>query len=169
MKRVVFARTAAMVMVVALLPAGHLVRAYAQNPEVRPGDTMRADAGRVTGTVVNHDDTPVPNARLRLRDVTTGQTVQITEGDQAGRFTFLGVPPGRYVVELVDRRDNVLALGRLFGLGRLETVTTVVRLAASTHWYAGFFGGVALAVIGTSAALGVTAVGNGGQPASGRS
>jgi hypothetical protein len=130
---------------------------------------MRADAGRVTGTVVNHDDTPVPNPRLRLRDDTTGQTVQITEGDQAGRFTFLGVPPGRYVVELVDRRDNVLALGRLFGLGRLETVTTVVRLAASTHWYAGFFGGVAFAVIGTAAALGVTAVGNGGQPASGRS
>src|SRR6187402_3374688 len=115
MKRVVFARTAAMVMVVALLPAGHLVRAYAQNPEVRVGDTMRADAGRVTGTVVNHDNnTPIANARLRLRDVTTGRTVQITGGDQAGRFTFLGVPPGRYVVELVDRRDNVLALGRLF-------------------------------------------------------
>ena len=169
MKRVVFARTAAMVVLVALLPAGHLVRASAQNPEVRVGDTMRADAGRVAGTVVNHDNTPVANARLRLRDVTTGQTVQITEGDQAGRFRFLGVPPGRYVVELVDRRDNVLALGRLFSLGRLETVTTVVRLAASSSWYSGFFSSVALMVIGTAAALGLTAVGNGGQPASGRS
>ena len=169
MKRVVFARTAAMVVLVALLPAGHLVRAYAQNPEVRVGDTMRADAGRVAGTVVNHDNTPVANARLRLRDGTTGQTVQITQGDRAGRFTFLGVSPGRYVVELVDRRDNVLALGRLFSLGRLETVTTVVRLAASSSWYSGFFGSVALAVIGTAAALGVTAVSNGGQPASGRS
>ena len=165
----VLARTAAIVVVVALLPAGHLVGAFAQNPEVRPGDTTRADAGRVTGTVVNHDNTPVAHPRLRLRDVTTGQTVQIAEGDQAGRFTFLGVPPGRYVVELIDRRDNVLALGRLFSLGRLETVTTVVRLAASTHWYAGFFGGVALAVIGTAGAVGVTAVSNGGQPASGRS
>ncbi len=169
MKRVVFARTAAMVVAVALLPAGHLVRAYAQNPEVRLGDTLRAEAGRINGTVVSHDNTPIANARLRLRDVTTGQTVQTTEGDQAGRFTFLAVPPGRYVVELVDRRNNVLALGRLFSLGRLETVTTVVRLAASTPWYAGFFGGVALAVIATAAALGVTAVGNGGQPASGRS
>jgi hypothetical protein len=169
MKRVILARTAAIVMVVALLPAGHLVGAYAQTPEVRPGDTMRADAGRVTGTVVNHDNTPVANARLRLRDVTTGQTGQITEGDQAGRFTFLGVPPGRYVLEVVDRRDNVLGLGRLFSLGRLENVTTVVRLAASTRWYSGFFGGVALAVIATATALGLTAVGNGGQPASGRS
>ena len=169
MKRVVFARTAAMVVLVALLPAGHLVRAYAQNPEVRLGEPMRADAGKVTGTVLNHDNTPVANARLRLRDVTSGRTVQITEGDQAGRFTFLGVPPGRYVVELVDRRDNILALGPLFSLGRLETVTTVVRLAASSSWYSGFFGSVAMAVIATAAAVGLTAVGNGGQPASGRS
>lgn len=169
MKRVVFARSAAMVVLVALLPAGQLVRAYAQHAEVRPGETMRADAGRVTGTVVHHDNTPIPNARLRLRDVTTGQTVQITEGDHAGRFTFLGVPPGRYVVELVDRRDNVLAVGGLFSLGRLETITTVVRLAASSSWYSGFFGSIALAVIATAAAIGVTAVGNGGQPASARS
>jgi hypothetical protein len=169
MKRVVFARTATVVVLVALLPAGQLGRASAQNPEVRLGETMRADAGRVTGTVVNHDNTPVPNARLRLRDVTSGQTVQITEGDQAGRFTFLGVPPARYVVELVDRRNNVLALGPLFSLGRLETATTVVRLAASSSWYSGFFSSVALAVIATAATLGLTAVGNGGQPASGRS
>lgn len=169
MKRVVFVRTAAMAVLVALLPAGHLVRAYAQHPEVRLGETLRADTGKVTGTVVNHDNTPIANARLRLRDITTGRTVQTTEGDGAGRFTFLGVPPGRYVVELVDRHGNVLALGQMFGLGPLETVTTLIRLAASSSWYSGLFANVALAVLATASALGLTALGNGGQPASGRS
>src|SRR5262245_22590560 len=127
MKRVVFA----MAVLVALPPAGHLVRASVQDPQVRLGETVRADAGTVTGTVVNHDNSPVASAHLRLRDVTTGQTVQTTEGDEAGRFTFLRVPPGSYIVELVDRQGNVLSVGRVFGLTPLETVTTLIRLTAS--------------------------------------
>jgi len=167
MKRVVFARTAALAVLVALLPSGHLVKAHAQQVQLR--ETRPTDAGTITGTVVNHDNTPVPQARLRLRDVTTGQIVQTTEGNDAGRFTFLKVQPGSYVVELVDRRGSVLALGQMFGLGPLETVTTLIRLAASSSWYSGFFGNAALAALATAAALGVAAVGNGGQPASGRS
>jgi Carboxypeptidase regulatory-like domain len=168
MKRVVFARTAAMAVLVALLPAGRVVRAYGQEPQVRLGDTIRADAGTVTGTVVHHDNTPVANARLRLRDVTTGQTVQTTEGDEAGRFTFLKVPPGSYIVELVDRRGHILAVGQEFGITPLKTVTTLIRLTASP-WYAGFFRNAALLAVASAAALGVTVRGNGGQPASGRS
>jgi hypothetical protein len=167
MKRVVFARTAAMAVLIALLPAGHLVRAHAQDPQVRLGETIRAE-GTVTGRVVNHDDTPVPNALLRLRDVTTGQTVQTTDGDKAGRFTFLRVPPGSYIVELVDRRGNILAVGRMFGVTPLKTVTTLIRLTSSP-WFGGFFRNAALLAVAAAAALGVTARGNGGQPASGRS
>jgi hypothetical protein len=167
MQRVMFARTAAMAVVVALLPAGHLVRAHAQDPQVRPGETIRAE-GAVTGRVVHHDDTPVANPLLRLRDVTTGQTVQTTEGDKAGRFTFLRVPPGSYIVELVDRRGNILAVGQMFGITPLTTVTTLIRLTSSP-WYAGFFRNAAILAVASAAALGVTTRGNGGQPASGRS
>jgi hypothetical protein len=169
MSRSVLTRVAAMAVVIALLPAGHLTRARAQGGAGPLRGPIRADAGTVTGTVWNRNDTPVVPARLRLRDVTSGRVVRTTEGDQLGRFTFLKIPPGSYIVELVDNSGSVLALGPMFTLGPLETVATFIRLGTTAPWYAGFFSNAAAAALASAAALGLTAVGNGGQPASGRS
>jgi hypothetical protein len=79
------------------------------------------------------------------------------------------VSAGSYVVELVDENRNVLALGEMFTIGPTETVATFIRLAAARAWYGGFYGNAAAAAIAAAATLGVTAMGNGGQPASGRS
>jgi hypothetical protein len=168
MTRPVFARVTALAVAIALLPTGHLSWVAAQTPQNAFGP-VRADAGTVTGTVWNRNDTPVVRPRLRLRDVTTGQVVRVAEGDDLGRFTFLKVPAGSYLLELVDRSGTVLALGQMFTLGPLETVATFLRLGASVPWYAGFFSNAAAVALASAAALGLTALGNGGQPASGRS
>lgn len=168
MTRSVFARVTALAAMIALLPTGHLCWLSAQSVQSSLGP-IRADAGTVTGTVWNRNDTPVALPRVRLRDVTSGQIVRVTQGDDRGRFTFLKVPSGSYIVELVDRSGTVLALGQMFTLGPLETVATFLRLGASVPWYAGFFSNAAAAALASAAALGLTAVGNGGQPASGRS
>jgi hypothetical protein len=169
MTRTLFPRLAALMVVAALLPGGHLIRAQAQ---VEPGalrGPVRADAGTVIGTVWNRNDVPVAFARLRLRDMTSGKILRAIQGDDAGRFTFLKVPPGSYIVELVDASGSVLALGQMFTLGPLETVATFIRLGTTVPWYAGFFSNAAAVALASAAALGLTAVGNGGQPASGRS
>jgi hypothetical protein len=168
MTRSVLARVTALAAVIALLPTGHLSWVSAQGAQSSIGP-VRADAGMVTGTVWNRNDTPVALPRLRLRDVTTGRVVQVSQGDDLGRFTFVRVPSGSYVVELVDRSGTVLALGQMFTLGSLETVATFIRLGASVPWYSGFFSNAAAVALASAAALGLTAVGNGGQPASGRS
>jgi hypothetical protein len=168
MTRSVFARVAALAAVIALLPTGHLSWVSAQSAQSSFGP-IRADAGTVTGTVWNRNDTPVALPRVRLRDVTTGRIVRVTQGDDLGRFTFVKVPSGSYIVELVDRSGTVLALGQMFTLGPLETVATFLRLGASVPWYSGFFSNAAAAALASAASLGLTAVGNGGQPASGRS
>jgi hypothetical protein len=165
MTRSVFARVTALAAVIALLPTGHLPWVSAQSSF----GPIRADAGTVTGTVWNRNDTPVALPRMRLRDVTTGRIVRVTQGDDLGRFTFLKVSSGSYIVELVDGSGSVLALGQMFTLGPLETVATFLRLGASVPWYTGFFSNAAAAALASAAALGLTAVGNGGQPASGRS
>ena len=124
--------------------------------------------GTVVGTAWNPDKTPIAYALLRLRDVTAGLVLMGTRADGAGRFTFTDVPAGSYLVELVDDDGRVLAVGQIFRMTPAESVVTFVRLTARVPWFGGFFGNAAAAVLTTAAALGVTAIGSGGQPASPR-
>src|SRR5262245_61406837 len=122
------------------------------------------------GTVVAHawraDNSPYPQARLRLRNVETGRTVATTVADDRGVFTFDRVLRGAYVVELVDDSDRVLAVGPLFGVSREETVTTFVRLTTKSPWASNFFSNAAMAAIAAAASLGITASGSSGLPVS---
>ena len=168
MKRLVQLKVAAWLAVLSLLPAWPLTAAAQNRPDVQLGESLSAKAGTVTGTVWRSDNTPLPDAQLQLRDTTTGQLVRSTRANELGRFTFQKVSPGNYVVELVDDNRNVLALGEMFSVGPAETVSTFVRLAASTKWYGGFFMSAAAAAIAGATAVGIVALSNGGQPASAR-
>jgi hypothetical protein len=167
MRRTVHQKVAVALTVLALLPSAQLVLAQA-TPAVQLNDALSTKGGTVTGTVLRANDSPVPNASLQLREVTTGQVVRSTRGDELGRFTFLKVSAGSYVVELVDENRNVLALGEVFSIGQSESVATLIRLGTATAWYGGFFGNAAAAAIAAAATVGVAALGNGGQPASAR-
>lgn len=154
--------------VLALLAAGTVApRAQGDPGRAQPvlGE-VRTAVGDVTGTAWRADGTPLPDARLQLRNVTTGRIVATTVSDRDGRFAFEGVPEGPYVVELVSEDRRVLALSPLFQVTPAEPVVTYVRLAAKSPWFAGFFSNAAAAAIATAATLGITAVGSDGLPAS---
>ena len=157
--------------ILAMLPAGRIVASAAGQlePAQLGVSTSVRQAGAISGTAWNHDESPISHALLRLRDVASGLILGGTEADAAGRFTFLKVPPGSYVVELVDEKGHVLALGHVFSLGPGETVVTFIRLGSVLPWYDGFFTNAAAAALASAASLGVTAVGEGDQPASARS
>ena len=140
--------------------------AYAQTPV--SGVTLTSHAGSVFGTVRDGADRPIAAARLRLRNLDAGRILMTTRGDQDGNFRFTGVPSGSYFVELVDENGVVIGVGQTFRIAPAETVTTLIRLSARTPWYSGFFSNAAMAAVSTAAGLGVTAIGNGIQPASGR-
>ena len=152
----------------ALVAAGNPTdgRALAQTPV--PRATLTAHAGAITGIVTDGNDAPIPGARLRLRDVSVGRIVMTTRGDQNGQFRFAGVPAGSYLVELVDEAGIVRAVGHTFRMPPGGTITTFIRFGAQARWYTGFFANAAMAAVSSAAGLGVTAVGNGFQPASGR-
>jgi hypothetical protein len=130
--------------------------------------TTVRQSGAVIGTAWRHDNSPVASALLRLRNITTGRVVMGAQSDAMGRFGFPQVPAGSYIVELVDDGGNIRAVGQMFSVGPGDTVATFLRLANRGGFFDGFFGNAAAAALATAASLGVTAVGDGAQPASAR-
>jgi hypothetical protein len=153
-----------------LAVAGLFLGAVGQpaHAQTAPRVTLTAHAGSVFGTVRDGADRVVAAARLRLRDLTAGRILMTTRGDQEGHFRFSGVPTGSFLVEAVDESGNLLGVGPTFEIVPGQTVATAIRLSARPPWYSGFFTNAAMAAVSSAAGLGVTAVGNGFQPASSR-
>ena len=130
--------------------------------------SLTSEAGTIVGFVRDGADNPIPAARLRLRDATGGRIVMVTRADQEGRFRFGGVASGSYLVELVDDDGKVLGVSDTVSLTPGEIAEALIRLGARSPWHSGFFVNAAMAAVSAAAGLGVTAIGNGFQPASGR-
>ncbi len=171
-------RTSRAMVVVAVLSLAVTSRGRAQvvspqKPAVPPASAdaaigAAATTGIVIGTAWRGDTLPYPRARIRLRNVETGRGVARTVSDGDGRFRFERAEPGTYVVELLSDEDKVLAIGDLFGVMAGGQATTLVRLSSKAPWFEGFFGNAAAAAISAASAIGVTAVGSNGSPASGQ-
>jgi hypothetical protein len=140
--------------------------ARAQTPV--QGIELSAHAASIAGTVLDGDEHAITAARLRLRDVTTGRIVMTAQAGQNGEFRFGGIPRGSYLIELVDEGGSVRGVSQTFVVDAGETLSTVVRLGVRRAWYSGFLKNAAVAAVASAAGLGVTAVGGGSQPASGR-
>lgn len=123
--------------------------------------SLTAAATRVTsirGAAWNADNSPIPNARLRLRDVATGRIAATTVANDVGQFTFDRVEGGSYIIELVSETGKILTVGHTFIVAPGETVATFVRLGAKVPWFEGFFANAGSAVAASAASLGVTAI-----------
>jgi hypothetical protein len=115
-------------------------------------------ATTIQGGAWHANNTPIPQARLRLRSVVTGKVEATTEANEAGEFTFSDIAEGAYLVELLSDGGKVLAVSQSFTIAPGETVATFVRLSPKVPWYNGFFGNSALAVASTAAVAGVAAM-----------
>jgi carboxypeptidase family protein len=125
-----------------------------------------ADNGVVRGVAWNADNSPIGNAKVRLRNIESGRAVAVSETSSKGQFTFAGVARGSYVVELVSDHGKVLAVGPTFPIEPAQTVSTVVRLPTRRSWYASMFSNTAAAVIAAASSVGLTGVGTNGRPVS---
>ena len=134
-------------------------------PPAGPSAIGARTSSKVLGVVWNADSTPVPSARVRLRNMTTGRVEATAVANATGRFTFESLETGSYVIEFVDETGKVRALGQSFRIDAGETIATFVRLAAPRPWFAGFFSNAASAAVSAASSAGVTAVGSNAQPA----
>ena len=148
-----------------LLAAGsaYALAATRSDPPTRATARSMVAAGSSKSTTVmgaawNVDNTPIPAARVQLRNVVSGKIAGTVVADDSGRFSFTSIESGTYVVELLGANGKILTVGHAFAVGPGETVATFVRLAAQLPWYAGFFSNAAAAVASTAASYGITAL-----------
>jgi hypothetical protein len=89
-------------------------------------------ASRVTaiiqGRAVNASNAPLVNTSVRVRDARSGRVANRSLTDKLGAFTFKGLDPGSYVVEIVDQGQTTIAATNLISANAGETVTAIVKL-----------------------------------------
>jgi hypothetical protein len=77
----------------------------------------------------------IPFARIRLRNVRTGEVEAQAVADQTGQFLFLDIHPTGYVVELIGPDGKVLAASGLLSVktGDLHRTTLFVPVGGPTR------------------------------------
>ncbi len=147
-------------------------RVASVTPRVGPAPVRGAPVAagtRVMGFAWTATNAPLPNAAVQLRNVTSGRVEARAVTDSSGEFVFENVEGNAtYVVELLDERGRVVAVGQPFALAPGETVATFVRLVARRPWFAGWWRDTAAAVVASASSLGIAAVAPPEQPASAR-
>jgi hypothetical protein len=112
----------------------------------------------ILGVVWNVDNTPIPGARVQLRNLVSGKVNGTAVSNQAGQFTFNQIEGGRYVVELIGANGKIATVGHAFVIAPGESVATFVRMGTKVPWFSGFFGNAATAVTSSAASQGITAI-----------
>jgi hypothetical protein len=129
---------------------------------VGPTSTLATSFGTlatsILGAAWTADNTPIRQASLRLRNIVSGKVQATTIANDTGQFAFANVPPGSYVVELLNASGHVEVVGQMFTIAQGETVATFVRIGTKVPWFTGFFGNTVSLVTSAAANEGVVAV-----------
>jgi hypothetical protein len=112
----------------------------------------------IQGVAWTATNAPLAFAKVRLRNVVNGRIEGGAVADADGRFVFKDIPPGAYLIELVNDDGRVLAVGHTFSLADGDTVATFVRLPQKAPWFHGFFSNAAALVAVAAATTGITSM-----------
>jgi hypothetical protein len=85
-------------------------------------------AAVIQGSAVNSSNGALANALVRVRDARSGRIAGQSLTDKLGAYTFKGLDPGSYVVEIVNQSQKTIAATNLISANAGETVTAVVKL-----------------------------------------
>ncbi|MDO8836139.1 MAG: carboxypeptidase regulatory-like domain-containing protein [Vicinamibacterales bacterium] len=128
--------------------------------------------GSLAGTAQDANNAIMSGVKVQLRNADTGQLVNTTTSGANGGFSFAGLPPGNYVVEIVNAAGQIVGASASIAVAAGATITGITvaasaagaAAAAAAGGFAAFFGSTAgiltgIAVVGGIAA-GVVIAGN---------
>lgn len=107
----------------------------------------------IQGTARSAQGQNLPSYKVQLRSVDSGQLVGSTTSNSAGSFTFTGLNPGNYVVEIVNEAGTIVGTSAAISVaaGAAVSVTVTATAAAIAGAAAG---GISTALIVTTVAAG---------------
>jgi hypothetical protein len=82
----------------------------------------------IKATAVDWRNGTLAKTLLRIRDARRGRIVESALTDKLGVYTFKGLEPGNYVVEMMGSDRTTIAATRLISANEGETLAVVVRL-----------------------------------------
>ena len=132
-------------------------------PGAQPGTLTTNQTGAISGDVRTGDKDPASRRTVQLRDAQSGRVVASNTTDKAGAFTFSGVQPGSYIVEVLGANQSVLAASSVLTVQAGQTLSVVLGLPIAGGILGGTAGMAAMVAAGAAAA-GVLAVQKTGDP-----
>jgi hypothetical protein len=131
------------------LPAGAQQPAASIAARAATRAAVRASAlATINGNALNSVNGALPNTLVRLRDVKFGRIVGSSLTDHLGAYSFKGLDPGNYIVEIVSTYKTSIAATNLISANACDTVNSVVRLPFRATMLANMLGGQVSPAIG---------------------
>jgi hypothetical protein len=148
MRRVVaFALSSSLLLQVAPLMAAPAARHAAR----AGGGQAQAATGAINGTAQSSAGQTLANYTVQLRNLETGQLSGVTTSNAAGSFSFAGLNPANYVVEVVNQAGVIVGSSAAIPVAAGATVAvTVSATAAAAIAGAAAAGGAAAGGISTA-------------------
>lgn len=88
--------------------------------------------GVIQGTAQNAGGQTLPNFTVQLRNLQTGQLAGTTTSNVAGSFSFTGLNPANYVVEVVNQAGVVVGTSTSIAVTAGATITVTVSATAAS-------------------------------------
>lgn len=138
----------------ALAAAGpaEVPRVVAERLTLNPGKCV------IYGTALDGNAVPLPDMRVRLRNLQTRAIEQVSTTNLIGEFVFVAFPDIPYVVEIGDRSGRALVVSDVMVSRAGGAAGGVLVVPAKLRGYAALFRATAGAVASAVAATGLTLV-----------
>jgi hypothetical protein len=130
---------------------------------------QQPNTASLSGVATDSKGQVLPQITVRLRNVDTNAIVATTISDDQGKFVFVALPAGNFVVEVVDQNQKVIAATAAIAVSSGATIAginvsagaaAIAGTAAATAaavGTGGIFGSTAAIVAIAAASVGVTA------------
>ena len=139
-------------------PGGAVVKTARQTANAAAQRAAKDIRSLINGVAIDSDQTPLPNATIRLRNIEANEIEQVITANEAGEFSFIARPDVAYVVEIADQAGRIVAVGDVIMANAGEVAGAVVALPTRLPALAGVFGDTASSVMSAATGTGLTVV-----------